>query len=86
MSANFVSVDEESLRKNIMGLVRKTVEETFNALLFIVWGSEEVRRDGRDVTGELVAAVIEGHCFCTLPLSRCFAFSEKPVDIMFLKL
>lgn len=33
MSANFVSVDEESLRKNIMGLVRKTVEETFNALL-----------------------------------------------------
>lgn len=35
---------------------------------------------------ELAAAVIEGHFFCTLPLSRCFASSEKPVDIMFLKL
>lgn len=27
MSANIVSVDEESLRKDIMNLVRKTVEE-----------------------------------------------------------
>lgn len=33
MSANIVSVDEESLRKDIKNLARKTVEETLNALL-----------------------------------------------------
>lgn len=33
MSANFVSVDEESLRNDIKNLVRKTVQETLNALL-----------------------------------------------------
>ena len=33
MSANIVSVDEESLRNDIKNLVRKTVEETLNALL-----------------------------------------------------
>lgn len=33
MSANIVSVDDESLRNDIKNLVRKTVEETFNALL-----------------------------------------------------
>ena len=33
MSANIVSVDEESLRKGINNLVRKTVEETLNALV-----------------------------------------------------
>ena len=33
MSANIASVDEESPRKDIKNLVRKTVEETFNALL-----------------------------------------------------
>lgn len=33
MPANIVSVDEESLRKDIKDLVRKTVEETLNALL-----------------------------------------------------
>lgn len=31
--ANIISVDEESLRKDIKNLVRKTVEETLNALL-----------------------------------------------------
>lgn len=35
---------------------------------------------------ELVAAVIEAIVFCTLPLSRCFSFSEQSVAIMFLKL
>ena len=33
MSANIVTVDEESLRKDIENLVRKTVEETPDALL-----------------------------------------------------
>lgn len=33
MSANNVAVGEESLRKDIRYLVRKTVEETLNALL-----------------------------------------------------
>ena len=33
MSANIVTVDEESLRKDIKNLVRRTVEETLNALL-----------------------------------------------------
>lgn len=33
MSANIVTVDEESLRKDIENLVRRTVEETLNALL-----------------------------------------------------
>lgn len=33
MSANIVSVDEESLRKDIKNLVRMTVEETLNAPL-----------------------------------------------------
>lgn len=33
MSANIVSVDEESLRKDIKNLARKTVEEKLNALL-----------------------------------------------------
>ena len=33
MSANIVSVDEESLRNDINNLVRKTVQETLNALL-----------------------------------------------------
>ena len=33
VSANIVSVDEESLRKDINNRVRKTVEETLNALL-----------------------------------------------------
>jgi len=33
VSANIVSVDEESLRNDIKNLVRKTVEETLNALL-----------------------------------------------------
>lgn len=31
--ANIVSVDEESLRKDIGNLVRKTVEKTLNALV-----------------------------------------------------
>lgn len=52
VSANIVSVDEMSLRKNIKNLARKTVEETLNALLFIVWDSGEGRRDGRDVADE----------------------------------
>lgn len=52
MSANIVSVDEVSLRKDIRKLARKTVEEMLNALLFIVWASEEVRRDGRNVVGD----------------------------------
>lgn len=33
MSANIVTVDEESLRKDLGDLVRKTVQETINALL-----------------------------------------------------
>ena len=33
MSANIISVDEESLRNDIENLVRKTVEETPDALL-----------------------------------------------------
>lgn len=33
MSANIVSVDEELLRKDIKNMMRKTVEETLNALL-----------------------------------------------------
>ncbi len=33
MSANIVSVDEESLRKDIKNLARKTVEEAPDALL-----------------------------------------------------
>ncbi len=33
MPANIVSVDEESLHKDIKNLARKTVEETLNALL-----------------------------------------------------
>lgn len=33
VSANIVSVDEMSLRKDIKNLARKTVEETLNALL-----------------------------------------------------
>ena len=33
MSANIVSVDEKSLSKDIKNLLRKTVEETLNALL-----------------------------------------------------
>lgn len=33
MSANTASVDEESLRKDIRNLVRKTVEEKLNAPL-----------------------------------------------------
>lgn len=33
MSANLVMVDEESLRKDIMNLVRKPVNETLNGLL-----------------------------------------------------
>ena len=36
MSANIVSVDEESLRKAIKNLVRRTVEEMLNALLYEV--------------------------------------------------
>ncbi len=33
VSANILSIDEESLRKDIKNLVRKTVDETFGALL-----------------------------------------------------
>lgn len=33
MSASIESVDEESLRKGIKNLVRRTVEETLNALV-----------------------------------------------------
>ncbi len=33
MSANIVSVDEDSLCKDIENLVRKTVEETLSAML-----------------------------------------------------
>lgn len=33
MSANISSIDEESLRKDIRNLLRKTVEETLGALL-----------------------------------------------------
>lgn len=36
MSANVASVDDGSLRKGIKILVRKTVEETLNALLYEV--------------------------------------------------
>lgn len=35
MSANIVSVDEESLRKDIKNLVRRTVEETLDALAYL---------------------------------------------------
>lgn len=34
MSANIVAVGEESLRKDIRNLVRRTVEETLNALVY----------------------------------------------------
>lgn len=48
------------------------------------------RRDGRDVVGERgrswLRSLSKAIVFCTLPLSRSFASSEKPVDIMFLKL
>lgn len=48
MSANIVSVDEESLRNDILNLVRKTVEETLNALLdeeaFELVGAERYER------------------------------------------
>lgn len=33
VSANIKSIDEESLRKDIKNLVRKTVEDTLNALV-----------------------------------------------------
>lgn len=33
MSGNIVSVDEESLKSDLRELVRKTVQETLNALL-----------------------------------------------------
>ena len=33
MSENIVSVDEESMRNDILNLVRKTVEDTLNAPL-----------------------------------------------------
>lgn len=33
VSANILSIDEESLRKDIKNLVRKTVEDTLNALV-----------------------------------------------------
>lgn len=48
MSANIVSGDEELQRKDINKLVRKTVEETINALLdeetFELLGAERYRR------------------------------------------
>lgn len=41
MSANIVSVDEESLSKDIKNLMKKTVEKTLNALLSPHAGDDE---------------------------------------------
>lgn len=53
MSANIVSVDEESLRNDKLNLVRKTVEETHNAPLDeevseLVEAERHERAAGRD--------------------------------------
>lgn len=51
MSADIASVDEESLRSDLRELVRKTVQETLNALLDEeadeMVGAEALREDGR---------------------------------------
>lgn len=73
----------------ILPYILRPTSDSVRALLFIVRDSWEGRRDGRDIAGEWGGAGCgryRNHCFCTLPLSRCFASSEKPVDIMFLKL
>ena len=53
MSANIVSVDEESLRNDIKNLVRRTVEEPLSALLDeetseLVGGERYERTAGRE--------------------------------------
>lgn len=56
MSANIVSVDKESLRKDIKNMMRKTVEETLNALLDeeaseLVWEKRQAPAGGGGRTG-----------------------------------
>ncbi len=64
MSANIVSVDEESLRKDINNLVRKTVEETLNALLdeetSELVGAERYRRRLTSVEEAIVELYLVG--------------------------
>ena len=70
MSGNIVSVDDESLRDDIGNLVRRTVEETLNALLDegtaeLVGAGRYERTAGREAyrsghcTGKLVAGAGE---------------------------
>lgn len=78
-----------AFHKILPNILRPT-SDSVRALLFIVRDSWEGRRDGRDVVGERgrswLRPLSKAIVFCALPLSRCFASSEKPVDIMFLKL
>lgn len=64
VSANIVSVDEESLRKDINNLVRKTVEETLNALLdeetSELVGAERYRRRETSVEEAIIELYLVG--------------------------
>ena len=70
MSANIVSVDEESLRNDIKNLVRKTVEETLSVL--VDKNASDFVGAGRLGAGALKApapfALWNGHGYVTLPL------------------
>ena len=60
MSANIVSVDEESLRSDLRELVRKTVQETLNALLDEE--ADEMVGAGRYERAAAREAYRSGHC------------------------
>ena len=59
MSASIVSVDEESLRKDIKNLMRKAVEETLNALVDEEASDSSVPK----LRGATFQAGVAGHVF-----------------------
>lgn len=89
MSANIVSVDEESLRDDIKNLVRRTVEETLDALLDevaseLVGAGRYERTAGREAyrgghyTGRLVTGA--GEVELSVPKLRGATFQTAVIE------
>lgn len=85
MSASIESVDAESLRNDIMKLVRKTVDETLNAL--VDENAPDLVEAGRLGAGALKApafyALWNGHDYATLPHVRFVVGKQRISTIWF---
>lgn len=85
MSVNIVLVDEESLRKDIRNLVRRTVEETLDAL--VDENASDLVGAGRLGAGAFKAtaffALWNGREYATLPHVRFAVGKQRLSAILF---